>query len=159
MKLLHAADFHLDSPLSGLPQSKSAQRRRELREIPARLARLAQDEGVDLVGDLLVGRAGGEGGRNVRDVAGFGHCGDEQGVGVAEAPLPARLQSADARRTGPAFAVLRTLCPADVPHPVGKEQVGGLKEFILHDGQRTQLLRQQFPVHMDIPSHWFVSPV
>lgn len=58
MKLLHAADFHLDSPLSGLPQSKSAQRRRELREIPARLARLAQDEGVDLVllpGDLFDG--------------------------------------------------------------------------------------------------------
>lgn len=58
MKLLHAADFHLDSPLSGLPPDRSALRRGELREIPARLARLAQDEGVDLVllpGDLLDG--------------------------------------------------------------------------------------------------------
>ncbi len=58
MKLLHAADFHLDSPLSGLPPEQSAQRRRELREIPARLAALAKSEGADLVllsGDLLDG--------------------------------------------------------------------------------------------------------
>lgn len=58
MKLLHASDFHLDSPLSGLPPEKSALRRRELREIPARLAKLARDEGVDLVllpGDLFDG--------------------------------------------------------------------------------------------------------
>lgn len=58
MKVLHAADFHLDSPLAGLPADKSALRRRELRDIPARLARLAREEGVDLVllpGDLLDG--------------------------------------------------------------------------------------------------------
>ena len=58
MKLLHASDFHLDSPLTGLPPEKSALRRRELRELPARLARLAKDEGVDLVllpGDLFDG--------------------------------------------------------------------------------------------------------
>ena len=58
MKLLHASDFHLDSPLSGLPAEKCAQRRGELREIPARLAKLARDEGVDLVllpGDLFDG--------------------------------------------------------------------------------------------------------
>ena len=58
MKVLHASDFHLDSPLTGLPSEKSALRRRELREIPARLARLARDEGVDLVllpGDLFDG--------------------------------------------------------------------------------------------------------
>ena len=58
MKLLHSSDFHLDSPLTGLPGPKSAQRRRELREVPARLAALARDEGVDLVllpGDLFDG--------------------------------------------------------------------------------------------------------
>ena len=58
MKLLHASDFHLDSPLSGLSPEKSALRRGELREIPARLAALARDEGVDLVllsGDLFDG--------------------------------------------------------------------------------------------------------
>ena len=58
MKLLHASDFHLDSPLAGLPPEKSAQRRRELREVPARLAALARSEGVDLAllpGDLFDG--------------------------------------------------------------------------------------------------------
>lgn len=58
MKLLHAADFHLDSPLSGLSAEKSALRWRELREVPARLARLAREENVDLVllpGDLFDG--------------------------------------------------------------------------------------------------------
>ena len=58
MKLLHSSDFHLDSPLTGLTTEKSAQRRRELREIPARLAELAKDEGADLVllpGDLFDG--------------------------------------------------------------------------------------------------------
>ena len=58
MKLLHASDFHLDSPLSGLSPEKSALRRRELRDVPARLTKLAKDEGADLVllpGDLLDG--------------------------------------------------------------------------------------------------------
>ena len=58
MKLLHASDFHLDSPLTGLSPEKSALRRRELREVPARLAKLAKDEGADLVllpGDLFDG--------------------------------------------------------------------------------------------------------
>lgn len=58
MKLLHAADFHLDSPLTGLPPDKSALRRGELREVPARLAKLAGEEGADLVllsGDLFDG--------------------------------------------------------------------------------------------------------
>lgn len=58
MKLLHASDFHLDSPLTGLPPDKSARRRGELREVPARLAKLAREEGADLVllsGDLLDG--------------------------------------------------------------------------------------------------------
>lgn len=58
MKLLHASDFHLDSPLSGLPPEKGALRRQELREIPGRLAALAKGAGVDLVllpGDLLDG--------------------------------------------------------------------------------------------------------
>lgn len=58
MKLLHASDFHLDSPLSGLPREQAALRRRELRDIPALLAKLARDEAVDLIllpGDLLDG--------------------------------------------------------------------------------------------------------
>ena len=33
LRLLHAADFHLDSPFSGLTAAQSAQRRRELRQL------------------------------------------------------------------------------------------------------------------------------
>ena len=56
LKLLHAADLHLDSPFEGLPAGKAAMRRGEQRELLARLALLARLEQVDLVllaGDLL----------------------------------------------------------------------------------------------------------
>ena len=58
LKIIHAADFHLDSPFGGLSGEKSALRRRELREIPARLADLARETGADLMllpGDLFDG--------------------------------------------------------------------------------------------------------
>ena len=58
LKLIHAADLHLDSPFSGLSPEAAALRRRELRELPDRLADLAVREGADLVllaGDLLDG--------------------------------------------------------------------------------------------------------
>ena len=58
LKILHAADFHLDSPFSGLTADQAAQRRRELRQLPARLSRLVREEGADLVllpGDLFDG--------------------------------------------------------------------------------------------------------
>ena len=56
IKLLHAADLHLDSPFEALPAGKAAIRRREQRELLDALARLAASERVDLVllsGDLL----------------------------------------------------------------------------------------------------------
>lgn len=56
LKILHAADLHLDSPFEGLPAGKAAIRRKEQRELLAALARLAAAEQVDLVllaGDLL----------------------------------------------------------------------------------------------------------
>ena len=58
MKILHAADLHLDSPFRRLDSQQALQRRRELRQLPARLAALAREEGVDLVllpGDLFDG--------------------------------------------------------------------------------------------------------
>lgn len=58
MKILHASDFHLDSPFQRLNAAQAQQRRRELRELPKRLADLAQREDVDLVllpGDLFDG--------------------------------------------------------------------------------------------------------
>ena len=59
VKIIHGADFHLDSPFSGLSPQHSAQRRRELRQLPHRLADLARAEGADLVllsGDLFDSR-------------------------------------------------------------------------------------------------------
>lgn len=56
IKVLHAADFHLDSPFRGLTGEQSAQRRREQRELLDRMAGLAAEEGVQLVllaGDLF----------------------------------------------------------------------------------------------------------
>ena len=59
MKILHASDLHLDSPFHRLSAEQAQQRRRELRELPAKLARLANEEQVDLVllpGDLFDGQ-------------------------------------------------------------------------------------------------------
>lgn len=56
IKLLHAADLHLDSPFEGLPEAKAAQRRTEQRELLGRIADVARDQQVQLVllsGDLL----------------------------------------------------------------------------------------------------------
>ncbi len=56
LKLLHAADLHLDSPFEGMGAAKAAQRRQEQRQLLFRIAQLAQSEHVDLVllaGDLL----------------------------------------------------------------------------------------------------------
>ena len=56
LKILHAADLHLDSAFEGLGQAKAAQRRREQRELLSRLCALAAREQVDIVllsGDLL----------------------------------------------------------------------------------------------------------
>jgi len=58
LKLLHASDFHMDSPYRQLDGKKAMIRRRELRTLPARLAELAVREQVDLVllpGDLFDG--------------------------------------------------------------------------------------------------------
>ena len=58
MRILHAADFHLDSAFAQLPVEKARQRRRESRDILDALAELAQREAVDLVllaGDLFDG--------------------------------------------------------------------------------------------------------
>ena len=49
IRILHAADLHLDSPFEGLPEEKAALRRAEqremLRELPAGLPRIAKRRG------------------------------------------------------------------------------------------------------------------
>ena len=56
IKILHAADFHLDSPFSSLDREQAAVRRGEQREILNKIVELAAEERVDIVllaGDLL----------------------------------------------------------------------------------------------------------
>ena len=56
LKILHAADLHLDSPFEGLPAGKASVRRSEQRGLLGRLAELALREKADIVllsGDLL----------------------------------------------------------------------------------------------------------
>ena len=55
-KIVHAADFHLDSAFGGLPTEKARERRRESRELAFRLADYVNAHGVRLVllaGDLF----------------------------------------------------------------------------------------------------------
>ena len=56
LKIIHGADFHLDSPFAGLSPERAARRRGEQRELLDRLAGLAREKRADLVllaGDLL----------------------------------------------------------------------------------------------------------
>ena len=56
VKILHASDFHLDSPFDSLPEEKAAERRREGRALLDKIAQLVTDEKIELVllaGDLL----------------------------------------------------------------------------------------------------------
>lgn len=56
IKIIHGADFHLDSPFSGLTPERAAQRRGEQRELLNRLGPLAREKEADMVllsGDLL----------------------------------------------------------------------------------------------------------
>lgn len=58
LKIIHAADLHLDSPFAGLSPEQAALRREEQRGLLDRLADLANEEQADLVllaGDLLDG--------------------------------------------------------------------------------------------------------
>jgi DNA repair exonuclease SbcCD nuclease subunit len=58
IRILHAADHHLDSPFDGLSPEQAVQRRQEQRQLLERMGELARTERVDLVllaGDLLDG--------------------------------------------------------------------------------------------------------
>ena len=58
LNIIHGADFHLDSPFSGLSPERAAQRRGVQRDLLTRLAQLAREKQADLVllsGDLMDG--------------------------------------------------------------------------------------------------------
>ena len=49
VKIVHAADFHLDSAFGALSAEQARQRRRESRELLTRLCNYVNQNGVDLV--------------------------------------------------------------------------------------------------------------
>lgn len=56
IKILHSADWHMDSPFQGRPQSQAQYLRQELRKIPGKVASICREEGCDLMllsGDLF----------------------------------------------------------------------------------------------------------
>lgn len=58
VKILHAADFHLDSAFGALSEERARQRRQECRQLVGRLVDYANDHGADLMllpGDLFDG--------------------------------------------------------------------------------------------------------
>lgn len=63
MKLLHSADWHLDSPLQGFRPEQTALLKDALLALPMKLAALCREEGCDmwlLSGDLFDGPASGD---------------------------------------------------------------------------------------------------
>lgn len=58
MKILHAADLHLDTPFTGRPEDQVLRLKQHLRSIPGQLAQLCRREGCDMMllsGDLFDG--------------------------------------------------------------------------------------------------------
>ena len=56
VRILHAADFHLDSAFTGLSEQRARQRRQESRDLTRRMVEYANDHGVQLMllaGDLF----------------------------------------------------------------------------------------------------------
>lgn len=75
-KFIHAADFHLDSSFAALSPRQAAARRRESRELPARLAAYARENDISLMllaGDLFDGGVYRETAEALRD--GLGQAG------------------------------------------------------------------------------------
>lgn len=69
LKILHSADWHLDSPFSGFKPERRTHLKRELLKIPGKLADLCRREGCDLVllsGDLFDGAYSAESLRETR---------------------------------------------------------------------------------------------
>ena len=60
LKILHSADWHLDSPFAGFPEAQRILLRNEQRKIPGKIADLCRRENCDmmlLAGDLFDGEA------------------------------------------------------------------------------------------------------
>lgn len=69
MKLLHSADWHLDSPLQGRTEARTAQLKEAMLRLPHQVVAAAKDNGCDILllsGDLFDGPASPESIRQVK---------------------------------------------------------------------------------------------
>jgi len=69
MKLLHSADWHLDSPLQGRTEARTAQLKEAMLRLPHQVVAAAKDNGCDILllsGDLFDGPASPESIREVK---------------------------------------------------------------------------------------------
>ena len=76
MKILHSADWHLDSPFTGYTQTQRSILTRELRKLPGKVAEVCRREGCDIMilsGDIFDGPYTRENLDAVRDA--LGSCG------------------------------------------------------------------------------------
>ena len=49
MKILHTADWHLDSPLAGLGEENTQVLRQEMLKLPEKIVKLCMAEGCDML--------------------------------------------------------------------------------------------------------------
>ena len=115
------------------------------------LARLRSNQLVNAPGDFLVRRARGERLVDIGDVADLRDGGDQQRFVEGHASRFARLHFAYGGRAGPGFAVHRTFRAADVAHPFGEYQFGGVNKFVQIQRKFRQLLFQPGPIHDNTP--------
>ena len=105
IKIIHAADFHLDSPYQSLTVSKAAMRREEQREMLAELAKLSAEEHADLMllsGDLL------DSGNTLHET------GDELMKGLAKVPCPVFISPGSSDWYSPQCPYARIALPENV---------------------------------------------
>ena len=82
-KILHTADFHLDSAFTALPEEKARLRRQEARQLTDRLVELAHRAGktavIECVPEQTVTR-------HIAEKKGFAHVGRTDGLEVYRLP-------------------------------------------------------------------------
>ena len=105
VKILHAADFHLDSAFGALGEEQALQRRQESRELVGRLVDYANEQGVELLllsGDLF----------DSDDI--FGQTGEELALALGRLRCHAVIAPGNHDYYDPAGAYGRILWPENV---------------------------------------------
>ena len=104
MKLLHSADWHLDSPLQGRSDSRTAQLKEAMLRLPGQICAMAKAQNCDLLllaGDLFDGPASPESIKAVKDA-------------LKEVEIPVFITPGNHDFVGPASPWLTEIWPENV---------------------------------------------